>query len=122
MVFNIHNQNAGVVNNVDGVQHVHGGQHVYAPQITDLRQAVHKLRSAVEASELSDNKAVCEYLNALDSEVRRSKPDPARVGGPLKKITEIAAAAGALAGLVGPIQTVVAWLGFLGQPIAKLLG
>ena len=53
MAFNIGNQNAGTINNVEGDQHVHGGQHTTARIHQDLRQgrdALADLRSALDAA------------------------------------------------------------------------
>lgn len=70
----------------------------------------------------TDYESVQEYLNEINSEVKRTEPDRESIADRLRKITEIVAAAGSLAGLAGPLQTIVVWLGSLGQPIAKLLG
>lgn len=124
MVFNIHNQTGGVINNVEGDQHIRGGQHVHEPPIADVRQAVQELRTALRASNLDDTdyESVRQYLNEIDSETKRSEPARQSIADRLTKITEIVGAAGTLASLAGPIQTIAAWLGSLGQPIAKLLG
>jgi hypothetical protein len=124
VVFNIHNQTGGVINNVEGDQHIRGGQHGRVPPIADVRQAVQELRTALRASNLDDTdyESVREYLNEIDSEIKRGEPARESIADRLTKITEIVGAAGTLASLAGPIQTIVAWLGSLGQPIAKLLG
>ena len=44
MTFNIGNQNAGTINNVEGDQHVHGGQHGVASVAPGL-DALDSLRS-----------------------------------------------------------------------------
>lgn len=60
--------------------------------------------------------AVSRHIKEIDGEISRPHPEPGKVADPLRKITEIASAAGALASLAGPIQTLVAWLGPLGHP------
>ncbi|EMY35859.1 hypothetical protein D477_002206 [Arthrobacter crystallopoietes BAB-32] len=124
MGFNIQNQSGGVINNVEGDQHIHGSQQGNVHSLIEVREAVQQLQDAVTGSGLNsaDSKSVNDCLRDIDAEVKRPAPDKATVATRLKKITEIAKAAGTLAGLVGPIQIMVAWLGTLGKPIAKLLG
>jgi hypothetical protein len=123
MVFNIHHQSGGIINNVEGDQHIHGSQQGTVLGLVEVRDAVEQLRAAVTTSGLNevDSKSVRECLKDIDSEVKRPEPDKATIATRLKKITEIAKFAGTLAGIIGPVQTIVAWLGTLGQPIARIL-
>jgi hypothetical protein len=123
MGFNINNQTSGVVNNVEGNQYIRGDQQGRMVQSGAAREAVQELERDVGGLGLTDAQlaAISAHIKEIDKEVSRSQPHPEKVVDPLRKITEIAGAAGALAGLAGPIQTLVAWLGPLGQPIAKLL-
>src|SRR4051812_1179637 len=122
MVFNIHSQTGGVVNNVEGDQHIRGGQHSQMPPTADLRQAVQELGQALKTTGLdaSEYEWARKYLSEIDSEVKRAEPDRESIADRLTKITKLVSAAGSLAGLAGPIQTIVSWLGTLGQPIARL--
>ncbi|MFJ3789912.1 hypothetical protein [Kitasatospora sp. NPDC090091] len=129
MVFNIGNQQGGVVNNVAGDQTVHGGQsgHLTADG-QDVRGLVGDLRTAVEQAQLPPAVApeVRAELDSLDTEVNRPEPNREVVAGRLTRITRMLTTAGALAAagtrLVGPISALAGWLGTLGQPILHLLG
>jgi len=123
MGFNINNQTGGVVNNVEGNQYIRGDQRSGTVQSGDVRAAVQELERGVTSLGLTDSQfaAISVHLKEIEAEVSRRHPEPEKVVDPLRKITEIASAAGALAGLAGPIQNLVAWLGPLGQPIAKML-
>jgi hypothetical protein len=121
--FNINNQTGGVVNNVEGNQYIRGNQRGQLVQLDTVREAFQELEHGVASIGLEDSKlaAMSVYLRDINAEISRGHPEPKRVVDPLRKITEIASAAGALASLAGPIQSFMAWLGPLGQPIAKLL-
>lgn len=123
MGFNINNQTGGVVNNVEGNQYIHGDQFSQRVQPGAVREAVRELERGVASMGLLDTQlaAILGNIKEIDEEVSRTRPRPEKVVDPLKRITEIAGAAGALASLAGPIQNLMAWLGPLGQPIAKLL-
>lgn len=123
MGFNINNQTGGVVNNVEGNQYIRGGQHSEMVQAGDVRKAVQELERGVASTGLRDSQlaAISVHLKEIQAEVNRTNPEPEKVVDPLKRITEIAGAAGALASLAGPIQSLISWLGPLGQPIAKVL-
>jgi hypothetical protein len=123
MVFNIRNQTGGVVNNVEGDQHIHGDQHGAAVSTDQARQAVRALHSRLAGSGLNDRLLMNakECLDEVEKEIQRDEPDRSHVAKPLQKFTEIATAAGAVASLVAPLQTFIAWLGHLGQPIAQIL-
>lgn len=123
MGFNINNQTGGVVNNVEGNQYIRGDQRSETVQSGDVRKAVQELERGVTSLGLHDSQltAITAHLKEIEAEVSRRHPEPEKVVDPLKKITEIASAAGALASLAGPIQNLVTWLGPLGQPIAKVL-
>jgi hypothetical protein len=121
--FNINNQIGGVVNNVEGNQYIRGDQRSQMVQSGAVHAAVQELGRRVTSSDLDESElaAISEHIKEIDGEVIRAHPDPEKVVDPLRKITEIASAAGAIASLAGPIQSLVTWLGPLGQPIAKLL-
>lgn len=123
MGFNINNQTGGVVNNVEGNQYIRGDQRGQMVQLGAVREAFQELEHGVTSIGLDDNKlaAISVYLKEINAEISRGHPEPEKVADPLTKITKIASAAGALASLAGPIQNLMAWLGPLGQPIAKLL-
>ncbi|MEV8098069.1 hypothetical protein [Kitasatospora sp. NPDC085879] len=129
MVFNIGNQQGGVVNNVAGDQTVHG---VLSGHLTadgqDVRALVGELRSAVDRAQLPPAVApeVRSELESLDAEVARPDPDREAVAGRLTRITRLLTSAGALvsagAGLIRPISSLAGWLGTLGLPILQAIG
>ena len=123
MGFNINNQTGGVVNNVEGNQYIRGDQRGRMLQLGAVREAFQELEDGVASIGLDDSKLaeMSGYLREINAEISRGHPEPEGVVDPLRKITEIASAAGALASLAGPIQSFMAWLGPFGQPIAKLL-
>ena len=123
MGFNINNQTGGVVNNVEGNQYIRGDQRSQKVHTGAVREAVQELERGVASMGMPDAQlaAISGHIKEIDKEVSRPHPEPEKVVDPLKEITEIASAAGALASLAGPIQSLVTWLGPLGQPIAKLL-
>ena len=52
MGIHIRDQHAGVINNIDGDQVIHGGQHGTMVTSEDARRAVHDLRDALAAHQL----------------------------------------------------------------------
>jgi hypothetical protein len=122
MVFNIGSQTGGVINNVEGDQHIRGGQQGQIMSTEALRHAVRDLRAAIDAGEFdaATYESLSTHVEEIEREVRHEEPDRARVAGPLQKISETIVAAGAIANLAGPVQAIVSWLGTLGQPIAQL--
>lgn len=122
MGFNINNQTGGVVNNVEGNQYIRGDQHGQMLQFGDARKAVQELETGSRLLGLkeADYSSMSTHLKEIKAEISRINPEPEKVARPLEKIAEIASAAGALAGLAGPIQNLITWLGPLGQPIAKV--
>lgn len=123
MGFNINNQTGGVVNNVEGNQYIRGDQRSQMVQSGTVGEAVQELERGVASAGLDDGRLaeISPYVREIKVEIGQSEPEPAKVVDPLKKIVEISSAAGALASLIGPIQSLVAWLGPLGQPIVRLL-
>ena len=123
----IKNQNAGVINNVDGSQVVHGGQHGTVVTIEDARRAVRELRDALSGAGLSDATAAeaCAQVAEIDTAVHTPQPNKHRAASPLKRLVELLADAGSLAtagaALAGPLQTLTGWLGAHGTAILSLL-
>ncbi|HEX6339040.1 MAG TPA: hypothetical protein VFZ85_18950 [Jiangellaceae bacterium] len=125
MTFNIRNQTAGVINNVAGNQHVGVQQgHVGTD---DARRAVAELREALQTVSLPPE-AEAEartHVEQVDADVKEPEPDRSRVADSLRRLTRLLSSVGAFAAagaaLIGPLQTLAAWLGELGQPIMQLL-
>ena len=127
MSIHIKNQNAGVINNVDGSQVVYGGQHGTNVTIEDARRAVRELRDALAGAGLSDATAAeaRARIAEIDAAVHAPQPDKQRAASPLKRLVELLADAGSLAtagaALVGPLQTLAGWLGAHGAAVLSLL-
>jgi hypothetical protein len=128
VVFNIGSQQAGVVNNVAGDQHLYGGQHAaMSMDVADVRALLAKLREDIMRSSLPDNanaEAEAE-IDAAAAELSKPQPDKRAIAGRLTELTKVLTAAGALAtagtGLGGALAAVAGWLGNLGEPIRNLL-
>ncbi|MGV4982810.1 hypothetical protein ACWC0C_15655 [Streptomyces sp. NPDC001709] len=128
MVFNIGKQDAGVINNVQGDQTVHGGQQgVLAAGDQQARDLVDQLREALRQLPLPPDVApqVHGELEALDTDLAQPEPDKRRAADRLTRITRLLASAGALVasatGLLTPLSALAGWLGVLGEPILRLL-
>jgi len=127
MTFNIHSQTAGVINQVAGDQNVYGGQHGTIGPLDSARNAVRDLRRAVDTAQLDQETAEAAKAQVvqIDVEMRKERPDPTTVESRLSKLTALLKSAGSLAAagatIVGPIQTLVTWLGGLGANIARML-
>lgn len=126
MTFNIGNQNAGTINNVDGDQHIHGGQHAVV-QTGPALDALAALRLAVEAvpaaAEDVMTRAEVERIDAaLQGETDRRQASAAleRLTRRLQSIGALAAAGTAL---FEPLRRLAEWLGPLaGNVLAMLPG
>jgi hypothetical protein len=123
----ITNQHAGVINNVDGDQVIHGGQHGTVITSADARRAVHHLQDALAGATLDDATAAQARARVaeIDAAVHAPEPDKERAAGPLKRLVKLLADAGSLAtagaALIGPLQTLAGWLGAHGTAIIGLL-
>jgi hypothetical protein len=127
MSIRIKNQHGVVVNNVDGDQVIYGGQHGTMITSEDARRAVHDLRDALAGAAL-DNATAAEArarVAEIAAEVYAPEPDKERATGPLKRLVKLLTDAGSLAtagaALIGPLQTLVSWLGAHGAAIIGLL-
>jgi len=127
MSIQIKNQNAGVINNVDGDQVVYGGQHGTVVTGADARRAVRELRDALAGVALDDATAAeaRAQVAEIDAAVHAPQPDKHQAAGPLKRLVKLLADAGSLAtagtAIVGPLQTLAGWLGAHGAAILSLL-
>lgn len=129
MTFNIGNQNAGTINNVEGDQHVHGGQHATVHVQQDLAQgrgALDALRSAVGARpEAADDSVTQGELARIDEALRGPEPDRVEAASALERLTRRLASIGSLAAagaaLVEPVRALAEWLGPLAAGVAAML-
>ena len=127
MNFNIGGQTAGVINNVAGDQRVSGGQEGTVVPAEDARRAVRELRDGLATAALNETTAAEANAQVAEIEavVHAPQPDRSRVARSLERLTRLLVAAGSLstasAALIGPLQTLAAWLGTLGEPILHML-
>ncbi|MFB6893461.1 hypothetical protein ACFCX4_29555 [Kitasatospora sp. NPDC056327] len=129
MVFNIGNQQAGVVNNVGHDQHVHDGQsgQVVAGQV-ELHGLVEDLRQAVDGARLPSavRPEVRTELTAIEQEAARPEPDKEAMADRLSRITRLLGSAGAAitagTGLFGAVSALAGWLGTAGRPVLHAIG
>jgi hypothetical protein len=127
VTFNIRSQQGGIINNVIGDQRIDGGQHGAYASGGDVTTAVAQLRAALAGSSLSDD--VVQSATAQIDEVERAaagdQPDRRRVATALEKLTRILVAAGPLAtaatAFAAPLGALAAWLGPLGQGLARVI-
>ena len=129
MAFNIGNQNAGTINNVEGDQHVHGGQHTTARIHQDLRQgrdALADLRSALDAAPVVRQDPVAQReVDRIDEAMSGPEPDRAAAASALERLTRRLTSLGALAAagaaLIAPISALAEWLGPVAASVIALL-
>jgi hypothetical protein len=123
VTFNVENQNAGVINNVAGDQRITGGQAGTLVTLDAARAAVRSLRDVIAST--PGAAAADADLDDIDAEMRKDAPDRPTVADHLRRLTHLLVSAGSLvsagAAIVGPLQTLVAWLGQVGEPIARML-
>jgi hypothetical protein len=126
---NIHigQQNAGIINNVEGNMWIHGGQQGAIVSDEGARQAVRELQSALATVTLDQSAAARTraQITEIDTAMHAPQPDKSRVADMLKRLTGLLVATGSLttatAAIIGPLQTLAGWLGALGAPILHLL-
>ncbi len=127
MEIHVKNQTAGVINYIEGDQVVNGGLHGSVVTDDDARQAVLELRRVLSTTPLDGPRAAeaRAQVAELDAAVRTPQPDKRRAAGTLKRLTDLLVGAGSLAtagaALVGPLQTLAAWLGTHGTAILGML-
>lgn len=127
MTFNIGGQNAGIINNVAGDQHITGQQYGTLVTTEDARRALGDLRGAVTTAGLGRDTAADAHAHVaeMDAALQVGQPDKPRFARALERLTQLLAAAGSLASggaaLLGPLHALAGWLGALGGPILALL-
>jgi hypothetical protein len=127
MTFNIGGQNAGIINNVAGDQHITGQQHGTLVTTEDARRVLRDLRGAVTTAGLGKDTAADAHAHVaeMDAALQAGQSDKPRFAWALERLTRLLAAAGSLASggaaLLGPLHALAGWLGALGGPILALL-
>ena len=121
MGFNIGNQQAANINNVEGNQTIHGGQHGDYQAGAPAESAA-TLVAQLRAMGLS---AEAVQAEAIQAELVRPSPDHQAIADRLAGLTTVLDSAGKLAqagqALRGPLMALAGWLGVAGTPILHLL-
>jgi hypothetical protein len=127
MTFNIASQSGGVINNVAGNQQITGGQHGSLVATAEARHALQTLPGALAAAVADPATATQAHalMVTMDAAIGRARPDRSRFADALERLVRLLASAGTLATagnvLIGPLQTLAAWLGDIAQPVLHLL-
>jgi hypothetical protein len=128
MGINVQNQNAGVVNNVEGTQNNYGPQSgTVTVTIGQVRAAVQSLGEALRDTPMPDDarRAALDHVRAVDDEVQTPQPDKRRVADRLESLGSLLRGTGSVvtagSALLGPLKTIAAWLGPLAAPLVGLL-
>jgi hypothetical protein len=114
----IRNQNAGIINNVEGTQNVHApqvGVHGHLPP--DVQRALRDLGPAVDGVSLPAHARARTQaqVRQVQAEMARPRPDRRRVAEHLTSLASVLASVGAVgtavSGLLGPLGALAHWLG-----------
>jgi hypothetical protein len=118
VTFHIGQQNAGVVNNVAGDQHIAAGQHGSSTSsLSTAGEAWQALRDAL--ADLPENLTidrdqVADCVHRLDRDLNQPQPDRRRVARTLDRLTGLLRSAGALTVAAGalapPLRLLAEWL------------
>ena len=126
MGINVHNQNAGVINNVEGTQNVYGPQSGTVT-IGEVRAAVRSLDEALRDTPMPDDvrREARDHVRAVEDELARPRPDERTVADRLESLGGVLRSTGSVvtagSALLGPLKTIAAWLGPLAAPLVALL-
>jgi hypothetical protein len=117
----------GSVNQAAGDQYFGAQNNFSSVQINVARDALRALAKGLPQARLSSAEAASanNELSKMTRETAKPRPNERRVADQLTRLTKILSSSGALmsagAALIGPIQTLAAWLGTLGAPIRAML-
>ena len=124
----IGNQNAGVINNIEGTQNVNAPQYgMYGHLPKDVQRALRDLGTALNDVPLPARaRAQAEAeVQQVQAEMAQAEPNRHRVAERLTGLAKILNSAGAvgtaIAGLMGPVRTLAGWLGHAAAPLIPLL-
>jgi hypothetical protein len=127
VTFNIGGQTGGVINNVQGDQHITGGQQGILISTDQARQAVRELSAWLDTAGLDETTAAQARsdIAEIETAMRAPQPDRPRAAHFLGRLTQVLVAAGSLStattAVLGSLQTLAGWLGPLGQHVLHLL-
>jgi hypothetical protein len=125
--FNIQNQNAGVINNVEGNQRIEGGQHGTLVTLDDARSAADDLRHVIVQNSVAggSTEEAAANVEQIKTELRKAQPDRHVVADLVMRLTRLLASVGSLVAagspLLAPLHILASWLGGLGAPILAML-
>jgi hypothetical protein len=125
--FKIGSQHAGLINNVDGTQIIHGDQQGAISSPAEILSAVKQLREEIEVTGLARrSKANArQHVDEIEKAVMQKEPDKPTIGDRLARLTKLLVSAGALAtagsALAAPISKLAMWLGSFGATALSLL-
>ena len=126
VTFNIGEQ-TGVNTNVAGDMTVYGGQQYVTGSPEEVRADLAALREVVAGLGLQPEvqQEATDLIDEADRELAQPKPQPEKVGGPLTRLTNLLADAGAVAAagasVIAPLQRIGSWLGVAGKAILAVL-
>jgi len=127
MNIHIERPTAGIMNISEGPMTFYGDQHANVVTDESARQAVNELRGTLARVALDQPAAAMTRTQIAEIEVAMQSPQPnkSRIAGILERLTRLLVAAGSLTtastSIIGPLQTLAAWLGHLGVPLLGLL-
>lgn len=125
MSFHIQSQSAGLINNVDGDQHITGGQSGTLTSLDTVRDAARILQQALAVAPFHETAAMRHYVDAIAAEIQRPVPDRRTVADRVRRLVDLVSASAPIASLgiaiAGPLRTLAEWLGDLGTPILRIL-
>ena len=124
----IGNQNAGLINNVEGTQNVNAPQYgMYGHLPKDVQRALLDLSTALDDVPLPPRARTQAQaqVSEVQAEMARAEPNRHRVAEHLASLAKIVNSAGAVGtavnALMGPLSTLAGWLGHAAAPLVALL-
>jgi len=122
------NQNAGVINNLEGIQNINAPQYgIYGHLPKDVQRALRDLSTTLNDVPLSARARAQAESEVQQVQAEMAKPEPNRhrvaehLTGLAKILKSVGAVGTAISGLMGPVKTLAGWLGHAAAPLIPLL-